>query len=515
MNGVQKNSKLGKNGNSVDMDESQIRKFYAGKVILLTGFTGYLGTVILEKLLRTCLEVKRIYIMIREKKGMTIDERLNKFFSNPVFNPLREVNPSYMEKVVPVYGELAKAGLGLSPEDRRNITESVNVIIHNASMVYFEARISHLLRVNVLGTLQMLELGLESPHLEAFMYVSTAYSHHYPKTIEEHFYPAPVDLNVIEDMIKADEENENGLSKEVLDEIIGQWTNMYAFSKAVTEGVVQRFSRRTSLPCIVYKPSIITPSLNEPIPSWIGNQHGPLKTMTAIALGIVHAVHASGTACLDMVPVDLTANSLLAVIYDYAVHRQSNEPQVYNYASSDWNPITINNIYDSYSLVGEDYPFSTMFWYPFTFFVTNFYVFTVLHVLFHVIPAVLVDLVFLVRGKSPVATQILFKLSKQQKLLHRFMNGNWTIKTDKVKRIRDNMNAADSSQFPLDLNVIDCNHIIGKGILISARELLDDPIEALPAARKKYQRMKMLHYTFCAVLAALFLYFLCRLAGIC
>lgn len=63
---------------------SQIQRFYAGKQILLTGCTGYLGTIILEKILRTCTEINKIYVMIREKKNMEVKERLEKCFANNV-----------------------------------------------------------------------------------------------------------------------------------------------------------------------------------------------------------------------------------------------------------------------------------------------------------------------------------------------------------------------------------------------------------------------------------------------
>ncbi|CAL7948513.1 unnamed protein product [Xylocopa violacea] len=498
MNVVQKNLNLAGTSNSGTNDDSQIRKFYAGKVILLTGFTGYLGTIILEKLLRTCVEVKRIYVMIREKKGVTVEERLSKYFSNTIFDNLRKVNPKCLEKVVPIHGDLIKSDLGLSPQDRKSIIENVNIIIHNASLVYFEAKVSLLLRINVIGTQKMLELALECPHLEVFMYVSTAYSHHYNHLIEEKFYPPPVDFKVVEDMIQADEENEAGLSKQVVNEIVGKWTNLYAFSKAMTEEVVRRF---------------IVPSHKEPTPQWIGNQNGPLKIMLSISLGIVHVVQARSTCRLDTVPVDMAANSLLAVIQDYVVHRKSNEPEVYHYTSSDWNPVNLKMIYEGYSAVAEKYPSEKLVWYPFTFFVNNFYLFAVLHTLFHVIPAVLVDLYLIMKRKSPMGTKLLLAIGKNHDVLQRFMNGDWTIKADKVKRLQRRMNAADSEQFPIDLSIIKWHDEIGEGLRISCRELLKDPAETLPAARRKYQRLKILHYTIYSIVVILFLYYLCGLAG--
>lgn len=46
-----------------------ITQFYSGKSILITGATGFMGKVLVEKLLRDCREVKCIYILVRMKRG--------------------------------------------------------------------------------------------------------------------------------------------------------------------------------------------------------------------------------------------------------------------------------------------------------------------------------------------------------------------------------------------------------------------------------------------------------------
>ncbi|CAL7948517.1 unnamed protein product [Xylocopa violacea] len=491
--------------------DSQIRKFYAGKVILLTGFTGFLGTIILEKLLRTCTEVSRIYIMIREKKGMTVDERLNKYFQNIVFDKLREVNPNFMEKVVPVHGDLIKIDLGLSPEDRKSIIENVNIIIHNASLVYFEAKVSRLLRINVIGTQKMLELGLECPHLEVFMYVSTAYSHHDNKRIEEKFYPPPVDLKVIQDMILADEENEAGLSKQVVNEIVGKWTNLYVFSKAIAEGVVQRFSRRTSLPCIVYRPSIIVSAYREPIPSWTGNEHGPIKLFIAAGLGMVHTTLISENISLDTIPVDFAVNNLLAVIWDYVAHRQSNKPEVYNYASSKWNPVNYKTLKDAFSKAIVELPPMSMVWYPFMVLTDNLFIFVVLHTLCHVLPAVLVDLVLIVQWKKPKAVSILLKLGKNFYMIYHFASRHWNIEADKSKDILKRMNDVDLEEFQFDLERIDWfKHVTLYANLI--RNITNDTPDTIPAAKRKHRRLMVLHYTVCGLFILFSLLLLYKIA---
>lgn len=66
------------------MEKSPMQNFYAGKSIFLTGATGFMGKIISEKLLRTCPDIKAIYILIRPKKGKEITKRFEEIFNDPV-----------------------------------------------------------------------------------------------------------------------------------------------------------------------------------------------------------------------------------------------------------------------------------------------------------------------------------------------------------------------------------------------------------------------------------------------
>jgi len=71
--------------NSFDSFSSTgIRGFYQGKSVFITGGTGFIGKVIVEKLLRACPDIKNIYFLVRPKKGKTCQERMDKIFSLPV-----------------------------------------------------------------------------------------------------------------------------------------------------------------------------------------------------------------------------------------------------------------------------------------------------------------------------------------------------------------------------------------------------------------------------------------------
>lgn len=63
---------------------SAIREFYSGSTILITGGTGFLGKLIVEKILRTCQNIERIYLIMRDKNGQNAEERMETYFGEEV-----------------------------------------------------------------------------------------------------------------------------------------------------------------------------------------------------------------------------------------------------------------------------------------------------------------------------------------------------------------------------------------------------------------------------------------------
>ena len=95
-----------------------IKGFYAGKTILLTGATGFVGKVVLEKFMRTLPDFKRMYVMVRPKKTMTIQQRLQtEIMDTEIFDFVYKTNPELkpimMQKIVAVAGDLIVNGLGM------------------------------------------------------------------------------------------------------------------------------------------------------------------------------------------------------------------------------------------------------------------------------------------------------------------------------------------------------------------------------------------------------------------
>lgn len=75
----------------------QVRKdslatFYQDSNILLSGGTGFLGKVILEKLLRSFHSISSIYVLVRPKKGADPQERIKEILDTPVSLPTSPLN---------------------------------------------------------------------------------------------------------------------------------------------------------------------------------------------------------------------------------------------------------------------------------------------------------------------------------------------------------------------------------------------------------------------------------------
>jgi len=68
----------------LDPSISNISNFYREQCVFVTGGTGFLGKVLVEKLLRSCPGIETIYLLIRPKKDQDVHARLTQEFHNHV-----------------------------------------------------------------------------------------------------------------------------------------------------------------------------------------------------------------------------------------------------------------------------------------------------------------------------------------------------------------------------------------------------------------------------------------------
>lgn len=163
-------------------------------------------------------------------------------------------DPSYMDRVQPIEGDLQQLQLGISGEDRQTIIENVHIVLHSAADVRFDETLQNLLLINLRGTREVLRLVEQIRNLQIYIHISTAYSHCPRAHIEERFYEVPF---TPDQMLKF-AESVDGPDKEYVEvlteHLISPWPNTYTYTKALTEELVRGF--RNKFPIAVIRPSI-------------------------------------------------------------------------------------------------------------------------------------------------------------------------------------------------------------------------------------------------------------------
>lgn len=103
-----------------------IQQFYTGTNIFITGGSGFMGHILLEKLLRSCPTISSIYMLIRSKKGKDLHTRTDEIFDNELFDKLRSECPKFRHKIIPVNGDCSLPNLGLDLQDRKMLIDKVH-----------------------------------------------------------------------------------------------------------------------------------------------------------------------------------------------------------------------------------------------------------------------------------------------------------------------------------------------------------------------------------------------------
>lgn len=117
-------------------DMTPIQEFYKNSVIFMTGSTGFLGQVMLEKLLRSCPDVSTIYILVRNKKGKNVQTRVDEIFEDVLFDRLKQEGPKFKHKVVGITGDCSLPSLGMSQKDIDHLIDQVR-----KSTIAFDERV--------------------------------------------------------------------------------------------------------------------------------------------------------------------------------------------------------------------------------------------------------------------------------------------------------------------------------------------------------------------------------------
>ncbi|XP_026315746.1 putative fatty acyl-CoA reductase CG5065 [Hyposmocoma kahamanoa] len=449
--------------------DSPIINFYKEKCIFLSGGTGFLGTVIINKLLLTCKDLKNIYLLIKPKHNQSIKDRFDNLMNSKVFDKVRECNPNTLKKVIPISGNLLDDNLGLSQVDIQTLYNEVSIVFHSAANVNFNVPFIEAFDNNTRATEKMITFCKGIKQLQAFVYVSTAYSNCNKRFIDEKVYKTTNSLDSIKYFI-----TQNG-SNEFTGNLLDGRPNTYTYTKALTENLIA--NEIGAIPAVIVRPSIILGAESEPIPGWINGWKGLNNILGRQSIGQLHCWKADRNAVVDVIPVDYVANLTIAVAWD--VHRRRNvhekEVKVFNCCSGTRNPIQVGDLLEMNMKYSKKHVKQDVLIRPFFLIVKNYIVFWIIFFLVHTIPMYLNHIVDCVT-KTKRGTSMIEMHRKLYNLVFAlgFFALNQFIFIDRnVKDLYSTMNKSDQKMFNFDVENIKWDCYFENAVLGLKKNLLD------------------------------------------
>ncbi|XP_077284073.1 putative fatty acyl-CoA reductase CG5065 [Arctopsyche grandis] len=474
-----------------------IAEFFEGKTIFITGGTGFMGKVLIEKLLWSCPGIKTIYLLLRPKKGVEGKERLVNLEKSPLFERLRNRDPNFfLQKVNLINGNVSEVNLGLSPEDRQTLVESVSVIYHAAASVRFDDPLKEAIMMNARGTREIMMLAKEMKQIEIVLHVSTTYCNTDKSVVEEILYPAHADWQTtIKIAENADENTMNILTPKYL----GNLPNTYVFTKSLAEHIVNDL--RGNIPTVIFRPSIVVSSMEEPMPGWIENFNGPVGLLVACGKGIMRSMYSTNYVKTDFIPVDFAIKGMIVATWKYAAIEPTIQPvvPVINCSSANVKGVTYHEIISIGLSYVKEMPLNNILWVPgggFTRFKTLHIMKTIL---FHLLPAFLVDIGLKLSGNKPMLWRLQRRVYVASNALLYYIINEWLFKNDRFLSLRSSLCSQDYKEFNYALEEIDTHEFFKNSVIGARRYLLKESDDTIPQARIHYNRMYYLDRTIKAI----------------
>ncbi|MDF0751971.1 fatty acyl-CoA reductase [Marinobacter sp. 71-i] len=342
-----------------------------GKHVLITGTTGFLGKVVLEKLIRTVPDIGGIHLLIRgNKRYPGARERfLNEIASSSVFERLRhddnEAFETFLdERVHCITGEVTEPRFGLVPDRFRALAGQVDAFINSAASVNFREELDKALKINTL-CLENIAALAELNSRMAVIQVSTCYvngknSGQVTESVikpagetvprnPDGYYEIEELLHLLQDKISDVQARYSGkvLEKKLVDLGIREantygWSDTYTFTKWLGEQLLMKALAGRSL--TIVRPSIIESALEEPSPGWIEGVKVADAIILAYAREKVSLFPGKRSGIIDVIPVDLVANTIVLSLAEAI--SQSGQRRIYQCCSGSSNPISLGEFID-------------------------------------------------------------------------------------------------------------------------------------------------------------------------
>ncbi|XP_070495539.1 putative fatty acyl-CoA reductase CG5065 [Chironomus tepperi] len=481
-----------------------IPEFYNDQEIFITGGSGFIGKVLIEKLLRSCPGIKAIYILMRPKKGKDIAERLKVITDLELFEPLRQNNPELFTKLVPVAGDVTELQLGLSKNDLDRM-KNVSVIFHSAASVRFDDSLKYAIMMNTRGTREIMRFAETLKNIKVVMHVSTTYSNPHLRTVEEQVHQAPVDWRTAIDICEnANEDHLNSLTQHYTKFM----PNTYVFSKSLAEHVTDDYKEK--LPVVIFRPSIVISAIKEPLPGWVDNFNGPVGLLVGSGIGIVRTMYSNPDNRCDFLPVDVCVKGMIIAAWKKGMEHDNSIP-VYNCASYNVATLKIQQIIDIGKCLCAVTPLDNMLFIPGGHITNSRYSNYVKVIFYQLLPALIIDGILKLKGHKTFMTKIQRKIYEANLALRYFVMNEWIFKNDNFLTLCDKIKLEDLKEF----DYRDCfNHDVIMYMRIAMRGvrkyLIHDNLENDERNRMKYKFLNVIHTLLCSV-PYILLYFVLKI----
>ncbi|XP_052801247.1 fatty acyl-CoA reductase 1-like [Mya arenaria] len=467
-----------------------IPEFYAGRSIFITGATGFLGKILVEKLLRSCPDVKCVYLLIRPKKGKETQERLEEILESKLFGKVKADNPDFRSKCKAIEGDIIKEGLGIDQSDLDILSKEVSVVFHSAATIKFDEEMKLSAEMNVSGVKSMLEICKKLPNLASFTHISTAYANCDQEKITEDIYDPPLKPDQLLSACSwMDAETMNTLTPKM----IGSRPNTYTYTKSIAEYLIKQ--EAGSLPVAIFRPSIVGATYQEPFRGWVDNVNGPTGLLAAIGKGVLRIMKGDHDATADLIPADLATNMLIAVGWYTAVHKPD-EIKVFNCTSGGINKMTWGEMEKlSFDCLMKN-PLENVARIPNPRF-TKSVVWHDANVLFdHLLPAYVMDLYMWLSGRRRMFVRIQDKLRKAVGTLEFFTTREWQFSYDNMYMLEGLLSEEDKKNFKFNPKCIHWPTYMEAYCLGTKSYVLKEQLSDLPNARKAMVRLQRLTLAF-------------------
>uniref|UniRef100_A0A182PNZ7 Fatty acyl-CoA reductase n=1 Tax=Anopheles epiroticus TaxID=199890 RepID=A0A182PNZ7_9DIPT len=475
---------------------------FADADVFITGGTGFMGKVLIEKLLRSCPHIARVFVLMRAKRGKSLEERLKEITDGVLFDVIKSENPAALRKIHPIEGDCTQLKLGMSPESIELIKD-VQFVFHVAASVRFNDPLKDAILINTRSTREVLDWAKTLRKLRAAVHISTTYCNPELKLVEEKIYPPKMDWR---EAIRMAEMFDSAVLETVKEKLTQFAPNTYTYTKGLAEQICYEY--RNDIPLVVFRPSIVTNSETEPLTGWVDNFNGPIGLLLGCASGVVRAGLLDLDKRINCIPVDVSIKAIIVAAWKRATIDERGALPVYNSAAEPEKTVNYGSMLYDGKVLFDRTPLNNMLWAPGGITTTNQYCFYLVFFCCQLLPALIVDALLHIVGKTPFLLKLNRKIFDAQISLRYFMNNEWVFRNENFKELEYTIMDDDRKDFSTKYFVLGMMEYYEAAILGGRRYLLKDPDESIEHALQKYKRLRVLNYVLKFALAFVTMYYI-------